>query len=205
MVQKKQHAVVETFEEEPEAAPEAAEADAEAAAEPAKPKKPRHKSTRKEELKRKVERTKAFELVMQRQRKAASNIPRNGEDSGWEDERIAIKAVGYPVLMRSADPECYYDTRKLANLARMAGSKIIRRTNKKGVMTEAVVRPRANDAATALILNIAMTRVAGFIRSSQEYVAMSRRKNIAARDVNMAKRRYSRGFVISRPDDLTSE
>jgi hypothetical protein len=201
MVQKKQHAVVETFEEEPEAP----EAGAEDAAEPAEPRKPRNKTSRKEELKRRVAKTKAFEALMQNMRKAASKIPRKGEDSGWEDERIAVKAVGYPVLMRSADPECYYDTRKMANLARTAGSKIVHRVNKKGVMTEAVVRPRANDAAMALILNIAMTRVAGFMRSSQEYVAMSRRKNLAARDVKMAMRRYTRRFVISRPDSQPSE
>ena len=209
MVQKKKqhHPVVDAVEEEEEVvgAPEA-DAEPEAAAqEPEAAKKPSRKTGRKEELALKVKRTKAFISTIQQKRHAASKIPRNGENPEWEDERVAIKAVGYPVLMRDAEQDMFYDVHNMRNRTRLTGAKIVLRTNKKGATTEACVLPRAQDAATELILNIAITKVSGFLRATQEYVAMSRRKNIAPRDVSMALRRYGSGFIISRPDKLSAE
>lgn len=185
--------------EAPEEVETEADAEAETEAQPTKPsRKAPRKTSRKAEVAAKVKAYKTFVSGMQAKRKAASKIPRGGERSEWEAERLEIKAVGYPVLIRKADPSLFYDPHNLQQRVRLAGAHITLRPNKKGEQTEAVVLPRATPAATKLILDIAMTEISRLLRGSQEYVVASRRKNISARDIEFGMARHSNGHLIAR-------
>ncbi|MGE0526230.1 MAG: hypothetical protein AB7P49_04135 [Bdellovibrionales bacterium] len=149
-------------------------------------KKPKAKSGRKEKRAALVAQRRSMMQTAQMQRKAASRIPRNGEPDAEGDRRLEIKAVGLPVLLRDANPDLFVDRTIMLTRTRQAGSRAGMRRNKKGEAVLAILRPRATEEATELVMHFAMNDVAEFLQAVQRSVRGAKRKNVSSLDINLA-------------------
>ena len=150
-------------------------------------KKVRTKPSRKETRASIVSKHRSLMQTAQSQRRAASRIPRDGESDDDGEMRLQIKAVGFPVLLRDADADLFFDKPVLLSRTRQAGSRAGMRTNKKGEQVMSILRTRATDEATELLMQYGIAAASEFMQNVQRSVRGAKRKNVSPLDIHLAR------------------
>lgn len=121
------------------------------------------------------------------QRRAASAIPSTDDPLAFDDQRLSIKAVGLPFLLRDQNPGLFFDRVIMLSRTRKAGSRVGRRINKAGADVLAILRPRATEDATAWLMASGISEMQKFLGDVQRHVRAAKRKNAGKMDIALAK------------------